>query len=108
MHTTEITLSALLQDAEEEFREWIKDNPDETDPHEVITEITDSSVPVYTYDLLSLARDNTELALDEPEIGPAFDGKSTPINIIAANIYEAIERHLWEVWHAIEEADKGG
>ena len=37
------------------------------------------------------------LATTEPEIGPAFGGEPTAVNIIAANIYEDICNHLYEV-----------
>lgn len=90
-------------DAKEAFREWVKDNPEETEPHDAIHEIADSAVPVYNADLLRLAAENNELALRAPEIGPAFDGTPTPINIIAANIYELVEEALWEEWREIEE-----
>ena len=43
----------------------------------MIHEIADSSVPVYTSDLLALACADTSLATDEPELGPAFDGSPT-------------------------------
>jgi hypothetical protein len=36
------------------------------------------------------------MATEEPELGPAFDGKPTPVNIIAANIYEHLVEFLNE------------
>ena len=95
-------LEELENDAIQELKEWAIDNyPD--DPSDVINEIADSYVPVYNHDILRLAVDNINLALDEPELGPAFDGSSTPINIIAANIYEYIEQALYDAWNNIEE-----
>jgi hypothetical protein len=90
-------LEELVNDAIEELREWVIENSGE-EVHDVITEITDSSVPVYNYAILQLALDNLHLALDEPELGPAFDGSPTPINIIAANIYEYINQALWDAY----------
>lgn len=58
---------------------------------DVIHEIADSCVPVYTSQLLELANGDNCLATDEPEIGPAFDGTPTPVNIIAANVYERLD-----------------
>ena len=62
-----------------------------------IHEIADNSVPVYTIKILECAMENMSLATDEPEIGPAFDGSHTAANIIAANIYERVCNHLYEV-----------
>jgi len=89
----------IFKYAKEDFKNWMDDNPDNDEPHDCIHEIADSSVPVYNYDLLRLAADNLNLGVDEPELGPAFDGSPTPINIIAANVFEAIESELWEYWN---------
>ena len=62
-----------------------------------IHEIADSSVPVYTYDIMECAREELSLATEVPEIGPAFDGSQTASNIVAANIYERVCNHLYEV-----------
>ena len=67
-------------------------------PHDNIFECTDSSVPVYTGDLMHYAANNIDMATNEPELGPAFDGSPTPVNIIAANIFEAIEQYLFSWW----------
>lgn len=71
------------------------DNEYHNDLCDIIFECADSSVPIYTSDILQLAADNIDLATSEPDIGPAFDGSPTPVNIIAANIFEAIEECLW-------------
>jgi hypothetical protein len=106
-----MNLYQIVEDAKCELREWRDDHPDDDEPHDVIHEIADGSVPVYTAELLRLAADNIHLAVDEPELGPAngcnFDGTPSPINIIAANIFEHIEQALWEEWQTIldEEAE---
>jgi hypothetical protein len=105
-----MTLEQLVSDAIGELREWRDENPGEDEPHDTIFEITDSSVPVYTGDLLRLAAENLHLATDEPELGPAFDGKPTPVNIIAANVFTHIEQALWEAWQQLqddEDEDEG-
>ena len=96
------TLDELIRDACETLREDY-DIADVTEPHDIIFEIADSSVPTYTSDLIQLAADNIDLAISEPELGPAFGGQPTPVNIIAANVFEAIEEGLWEAWREIEE-----
>jgi hypothetical protein len=102
------TLTALESDARDELRDrWTNYRDDfaggcESD---VIHEVADSCVPVYTSQLLELANGDNCLATDEPEIGPAFDGTPTPVNIIAANVYERLTAVLWEEWREIEDGD---
>jgi len=91
-----------IESARKELREWAQDNQDVTEPHETIFEIADASVPVYYSTILEWAAENHSLALNEPELGPAFDGTPTPVNIIAANIFELLESELWEEWQDIE------
>jgi len=92
-----------IESAKKDLREWYKDNQEETEPHDTIHEIADQAVPVYNSDILEWAAEDHDLALDVPELGPAFDGTPTPINIIAANIYERIQDALWEEWRLIEQ-----
>jgi len=61
-----------------------------------IHEIADGCCPVYTGEILSCALEDLNLATEESEIGPAFDGKHTAVNIIVANIYEKICNYLYE------------
>lgn len=99
------TLRDIEQSATEDLRDrWVNYRDEFTDgePHDVIHEIADGHVPVYHSDLLTLAAQDNSLATDEPELGPAFDGTATPVNIIAANVYEAITAALWEAWREIE------
>ena len=95
-------LYKMKKDALEELKESLRDYPDQDD-NDRIFEIADSSVPIYTGDILQLAADNINLAIVEPEIGPAFDGTPTPVNIIAANIYEEILQELWSELDNIKE-----
>ena len=92
----------MLNSAVEELKERLQDSPND-DEGDLIHEIADSHTPIYNYDILQMAANNMFLALDEPDIGPAFDGSPTPINIIAANIYEAIEQELWDKLEDIKE-----
>ena len=92
----------IIKDAQETLKEFIENGTDfyNDEPHDVISEIADSAVPVYTATLLEIASNDVSLAVDEPELGPAFDGSPTPANIIAANIYERILDSLWEYWRS--------
>ena len=104
-------LYRIKKEALEELKERLEENAEfdngelyiSIDEHDTIFEIADSSVPIYTSDILQMAADNIGLALEEPEIGPAFDGTSTPINIIAANIFEEITQELWNELESIKE-----
>ena len=106
------TLYDLKQEIRELIRAWAEENPDNTniDYNGSLHEIVDGAVLVYHSELLRLASDNNDLATAEPELGPAFDGSPTPINIIAANIYEYLSNIAWEEWRAIEGelADEAG
>lgn len=111
MAAADLTVSSILADACAELgdRWWnYRDDfgPRQDEPHDVIHEIADGSVPVYTSELLRLAAESNELATATPELGPAFDGSPTPVNIIAANVFEAIETALWEEWQRIEAEDR--
>lgn len=105
------TLGSIIDGAIAELNEWHKNNPNaDPDYDGTMHEIADSSVPVYNSDLLDIAANDNEVAFREPEIGPAFDGTPTPINIIAANIYELVQEALYERWAEIqreEEEDEG-
>ena len=104
-----MTLYELERDAIAELREWRLDHPDDDEPHDAIFEIADTSVPVYTADLLRLAVDNLALATNDPVLGPAsgcnFDGTPSPVNIIAANVFEHLEAKLWEAWQTMQEEE---
>lgn len=96
------TLQETIKSAKEEALERLAEEP-ETDIHELAHEIADGSVPVYTHDLLVMAaEDDINLATNEPELGPAFDGSPTPANIIAANVYERIYQEVIEILQAQE------
>lgn len=72
------------------------------EPHDIIHETADGAVPIYTSHILGLAADSPNLAVQEPELGPAFDGTPTPVNIIAANIYERLQDVCWDEWERIK------
>jgi hypothetical protein len=101
-----IELREIISDAREEFAEWFAENPGDPYPEDQIHEIADTSVPVYTADLLQLGSDNWDLMLTEPEIGPAFDGTPTPVNIIAANVYETIGAALYEDLQTLRDSNE--
>ncbi len=98
------SFNELLKDSRDDFDEAIDyfdeqeraDFFEQDEPHDLIFERADSMVPIYTADLMQLAADNVYLAVEEPELGPAFDGSPTPVNIVAANVFTAIEEAMFE------------
>lgn len=95
-------LDELAEEAKGDLKDWMLDNPGD-DPDDAIFEIADQSVPVYTGNIIDLACEEHSLFFDEPELGPAFDGKPTPVNIVAANIFEYVYRELHEYKDALKE-----
>ena len=112
-------MSEVLSESEETLYEYLKthceeyhneaedwqDTFDEVANFECgdwIHEIADSSVPVYTYDIMECAMEDMSLATDVPEIGPAFDGSQTAANIIASNIYEKVCNYLYDMEQSIK------
>jgi hypothetical protein len=112
-HTTE--LASILAAARGELTERWEHYRDDFGPapsvqyaSDVIHEIADGLVPVYTSELLELACADNSLGTEEPELGPAFDGSPTPANIIAANVYERITADLFVRFEEIRrEGDEG-
>jgi len=112
----ETTLKDLIEECEDQLDEYALERLDECDPDDIaeavmneetndlieldsdiIHEIADGTTPVYHSDLLEVAMSSIgSIATVEPELGPAFDGRPTPTNIIAANIYEALCEAMWE------------
>ena len=99
------TLSTTLAGARADLDERIAYDPDVLDdePHDLVFEIADSNTPIYYSDLMDVASSDYDMILTEPSIGPAFDGEPTPINIIAANIYEAICADLFQYWEQLQD-----
>ena len=99
-------LDRIERDALAELKEDIQADPLNEDWGDRIFEIADSHCPIYTSTILQLAADNLFLATEEPELGPAFDGSPTPVNIITANIFEHIYQCLWENLEDLQEEVK--
>ena len=87
------TLREIIEGAVESMSEYELNGDDCGD---IASEIADSHTPVYTRDLMMVAANDIDLAVTEPEIGPAFDGSNTPVNLVAANIYERIQQAVLE------------
>ena len=87
---TEDLKESAIEELEERLK-WNKENEEEQDIDDLIPEIADNNIPIYTYDLLQYASNNfdliepSELCSDNPSV----------INIIQANIYEILTEELY-------------
>ena len=95
MTDQDTTLWDRIKYVREEINERLEDEPDQ-DLHDLAHEVADGNCPTYTSEIMQYAADDINLATNEPDIGPAFDGSPTPVNIIAANIYERLYEEAWE------------
>lgn len=90
------TIEQIKSDALEELEARFKDEPDIQYPEDMVSEIADCSVPVYTYELAKIAQSSIDVMLHENELPPAFDGTPTVTNQIATAIYEIVQEELYE------------
>ena len=98
----------LVKGAIEEIKEtikWTEENKEEYATHEIddlIHEIADNNIPIYTYDLLQYASNNfdliqpSDLQGDEPSV----------TSIIQANIYEILTEELYAYVTTIQDKQK--
>ena len=84
---TEDLIKEAIEDLQEEIKKDYTENYDD-----LISEIADNNIPIYTYDLLQYASNNFDLILpnelvnDEPDVTA----------IIQANIYEVLTEALYQ------------
>ena len=88
-------LSELQRGAREELEErikWCRENEEQENSDDLIAEVSDNNIPIYTYDLLQYASNNfdliepNDLAGDNPDV----------VKIIQCNIYELLMEDLYE------------
>ena len=84
---TEDLIEGAIEDLQEEIKKDYTENYDD-----LISEIADNNIPIYTYDLLQYASNNFDL------IQPSELQRFNPsvVNIIQANIYEVLTEALYE------------
>ena len=86
----------LIEGAEEELEErikWCIENDEEDyEEHDLISEVSDNNIPIYTYELLQYASNNFDL-IDKNDLCSDDAGC---IQIIQANIYELLTEGLYE------------
>jgi len=90
-------LYTILEDAKSELAEWVRDNPNE-DADERITEIADSSTPIYYGEIMQIGVDNIQLANTVPDI----ESDGSPCDAMQKVIYEYLEQELHEYFRELE------
>jgi len=90
------TIEEIKATAISELEERFKTDPEMQYPEDMVSEIADSSVPVYTYELAQVAQSSMDVMLHENELPPAFDGTPTITNQIATAIYEIVQEKIFE------------
>jgi len=97
------SIEQIKLDALEELEERFKAEPDMQYPEGMVSEIADSSVPVYTYELAKIAQASIDVLTHENELPPAFDGAPTITNQIATAIYEIVQEELYEKLNELQQ-----
>ena len=88
-------LSEIQREAREELEErikWCRENEEQENSDDLIAEVSDNNIPIYTYDLLQYASNNFNLIYKNDLCSDDADC----IQIIQANIYELLMEDLYE------------
>jgi hypothetical protein len=107
---------SVKEQVREAIDDYIRENPDDDredieqniDYSGTITEIYDGAVPVYYSEIMEIGN-VPEVYNHENELGPAFDGTPTPMNILAGAIYEILYEVAWEeISDYLDELEEAG
>ena len=92
-----VTLRDCVSDAVATLNAHLDQDNDPWNGNEdqMIHEIADGRVPLFPSVILRIADEEPEVGLVAPEHA-YYDGTFTPVNVAAANIYEIIQKALWE------------
>ena len=88
-------LSELQRQAREELEDrikWCRENEEQENSDDLISEVSDNNIPIYTYDLLQYASNNFDLIYKNDLCSEDADC----IQIIQANIYELLTQELYD------------
>ena len=97
----------LIEGAIEELKDriqWCKEEEEDYEIDDLISEIADNNIPIYTYDLLQYASNNFDLI--EPNDLCLDSARVT--ETITANIYEVLINALYEYINEQNEGDNNG
>ena len=88
-------LSELQREAREELEDrikWCRENEEQENSDDLMHEVADNNIPIYTYDLLQYASNNFNLIYKNDLCSDDADC----IQIIQSNIYEELMEDLYE------------
>ena len=88
-------ISKLQREAREELEDrikWCRENEEQENSDDLIHEVADNNIPIYTYDLLQYASNNFNLIYKNDLCSDDADC----IQIIQSNIYEELMEDLYE------------
>lgn len=88
-------LEQVKNDAREELTDLFTQDPEHPHLEDLVHEVADSHVPVYTADLIALFDDDAALLFTEPELGHGNAGDNM-VGKAQAIIYEALTEDLYE------------
>ena len=89
-------------DSSSGYCETIEDEEKGYEPDDLIAEVADNNIPIYTYDLLQYASNNFDLIQPSELQGD----NPTVISIIQANIYEILTEELYAYVTTIQDKEK--
>jgi len=84
-------IEGAIEDLQDRI-EWCEKEKEEYDQDDLISEIADNNIPIYTYDLLQYASNNFDLIYKNDLCSEDADC----IQIIQANIYELLTEELYD------------
>ena len=103
------SMEHLERDVRVAMNELLDENKDHQYPEDLCHEVADAWTPIYTWNIAMYAASDITLLTEVPECGPAFDGSATPLNLIAANIYERLSdvcSDTLDDWRAFQAANR--
>ena len=96
----------LIESAIDELQDRLKEEEIEIkegwETEDIVSEIADNNIPIYTYDLLQYASNNFDLIQPSELQGD----NPTVISIITANIYEILTEELYAYVTTIQDKEK--
>jgi hypothetical protein len=84
-------IEGAIEDLQDRI-EWCEKEEERYDEDDLISEVADNNIPVYTYDLLQYASNNFDLIYKNDLCSEDADC----IQIIQANIYELLTEELYD------------
>ena len=89
------SMEQLERDVRAAMNELLDENKDHQYPEDLCHEVADAWTPIYTWNIAMYAASDITLLTEVPEVvstvyAVEFDGSATPLDLIAANIYERL------------------